>query len=74
MLKEAGCSKDFSTLVGRMKVSVKLVTKKNAQKSTDSTIAQNGKEPEGRFQKAGAKSENIEGVRVAKRYCCVSSQ
>ena len=74
----AGCSKDFSTLVGRMKVSVKLVTKKKAQKSTDSTIAQNGKGSAGRSQRLsekGAKSENIEeGTEVAKRYCNAPSQ
>ena len=33
---------DFSTLVGRMKVSVKLVTKRKAQKNTGFTSAQSG--------------------------------
>ena len=35
--KEAGCRKDFSTLVGRMRMSVKLVTKRKAQKITGYT-------------------------------------
>ena len=47
---KAGCSKDSSTLVGRMKVNAKLVTRRNAQTSTGSTIAQNGTRLDGRFQ------------------------
>ena len=49
--KMAGSSNDFSTLVGRMKVKVKPVTKRKAQKSTGSTIAQNGTRSDGRFQR-----------------------
>ena len=41
-MKEAGCRKDSSTLVGRMKVNAKPDTRRKAQKSTGSTIAQNG--------------------------------
>ena len=40
--KEDGCRTDSSTLVGRMKVNAKLATQRKAQKSTDSTNAQNG--------------------------------
>ena len=42
--KEDGCRIDFSTLVGGMRVSAKTVTRKKAQKSTGSTIVQNGTE------------------------------
>ena len=49
--KEVGCRRSFSTLVGRMKVNAKLVTKRKVQKSTGSTIAQNGTRTEGRSQR-----------------------
>ena len=52
--KEDGSKRDFSALVGRMKVSAEFVTKRKAQKSTGSTIAQKSLK---------------EGVHVAKRYC-----
>ena len=39
--KEAGCRTNSSTLDGRTKDSVKLVTKRKAQKNTGSTTAQN---------------------------------
>ena len=43
LLLEGGwIQKDFSTLVGRMRVRVKLVTKRKAQKNTGYTFAQNG--------------------------------
>ena len=60
--KEAGCRKDSSTLVGRMKVSAKLVTRRKAQRSTGFTIAQNGTWSDGRSQ------------RLAKRYCNAPTQ
>ena len=56
---EAGCSKDISTLVGRMKVSVKLATKKKARTSTDSTIAQNGNGSEGRSQRLSESGKKV---------------
>ena len=71
--KEAGCRKDFSTLVGQMKANAKLVTKRKVQKSTDSTIVhvvnevrrQNPRGP----QEVGTQSENVEdGMALAKRY------
>ena len=61
--KEAGCSKDSSTLVGRMKVNAKLVTRRKAQKSTGSAIAQNGTRSDGRFrslQKVGTKKRQLQ--------------
>ena len=39
---EVGCRRSFLTLVVRMKVSAMLVTRRKVQKSTGSTIAQNG--------------------------------
>ena len=76
--KEDGCRRNSSTLVGQMKVNVKLVTRRKAQKSTGFTIArmvrgQTG-DPRG-LQAVGAKRENLkEGVEVAKRYCNASTQ
>ena len=56
-------------------MSVKLATKNKAQKSTGSTIAQNGKGSEERSQKLSETGSNVEkGVEVAKRYCHASSQ
>ena len=52
--KEAVCRKDFSTLVGQMKVNVKLVTKRKVQKSTGFAIVQVG-------MKSGAKSQRSAG-------------
>ena len=40
--RRLGAEQDFSTSVGRTKVSVQLVTKRKVQKSTFSAIAQNG--------------------------------
>ena len=48
--KEAGCRNDSSTLVGRMRVSAKSVTRRKGQKSTGSAIVENGTELDGRFQ------------------------
>ena len=61
--KEAGCSKDFSTLVGRMKVNAKLVTRRKAQKNTFSTTAQNGMNSERRSQRlteSGSKKPKLQ--------------
>ena len=77
--KEAGCRKDFSTLVGQMKVSAKHVTRRKAQKSTGftplpRTVRGQTGDPTG-FQKVGAKSENLkEGVGMAKRFCNAYTQ
>ena len=49
--KEGGFRKDFSILVGQMKVSAKHVTKRKAQKSSGSTIAQNGTRSDVRSQR-----------------------
>ena len=49
--KELGCRRNSWTLVGQVKVNVKLVTRRKAQKSTGSTIAQNGTSSDGRFQR-----------------------
>ena len=61
-----------------MKVNAKLVTRRKAQKSTGSTIAQNGTKSDGRsqgFQKVVAKSENFKGgVEMAKGYGDASTQ
>ena len=67
---EAGCRGNSSTLVGRIKSECQACHK--AQKSTGfATVPGN---PRG-FQKVGAESENIqEGVEVAERYYCASSQ
>ena len=48
---EAGCRKDFSTLVGRMKVNAEPATRRKTQKSTGSTTTQNGAKSDGRFQR-----------------------
>ena len=61
--KEVGCRKDFSTLVGQMKMSVKPVTKRKAQKSKSSTIAQNSTRLDGRSQrpsKSGSKTRELQ--------------
>ena len=61
--KEAGCSKDYSTLVGRMRVSAKLVTKRTAQKSTGSTTAQKGTKSDEGFQRhseSGSKKPKLQ--------------
>ena len=61
--KEAGCRNDSSTLVGRMRVSAKSVTRRKGQKSTGSAIVENGTVDSRCFQKVGANSENLkEGV------------
>ena len=57
----AGCRRDFSTFIGRMTVSVKLVTKRKAQKSTGSTIAHNGTRSDGRFQEPTANGSRKRG-------------
>ena len=54
----AGSRKDYSTLVGQMKASAKRVTKRKAQKSTGSTIAQNGTRSDVRFQKLSEGGSN----------------
>ena len=76
--KEAGCRKDSSTLVGRMKVNVKLVARRKAQKAQASHCPEwyeARREISEAFRKVGARSENLkEEVEVAKRYCCASSQ
>ena len=76
--KEAGCRQDSSTLVGQMKVNVKLVTRRKAQKSTGFTVAENGTRSDGRSQRlseSGSKSENLkEGVEMAKWHCDASTQ
>ena len=71
--KEAWRRKDCSTLAGRTTVQAKPATKRQAQKSTDSTIVQNGTKYDAgdsrSLQKVGAESENLkEGVEVAKGY------
>ena len=58
--KEAGCRKDSSTLVGRIKGSAKPAIRRKAQKSTGSTTVQNGTTSDGRFQRlseSGSKKE-----------------
>ena len=47
---EVGCRRNSSTLVGQMKVNVKLATRRKAQKSTGSTVVRVG-------MKSGAKSQ-----------------
>ena len=46
-------------LVGRLKVNVKLVTRRKAQKNTSSTTAQNGTRSDGRSQRRGAKCQKF---------------
>ena len=80
LLLEGGwCSKGFSTLVGRMEVSVKRVTKqKRYRKAQTQPLPRMARDQKGDprvFQKVGAKSENVEGgVEVAKRYCHASCE
>ena len=47
----AGCSRDSSTQVGRMKVNVEPVTRRKAQKNTGSTTAQSGTKSNGGFRR-----------------------
>ena len=63
--KEAGCRKDYWTLVGQMKASPKCVRKRKARNQTRDSRC---------FQKVVAKSDNIKGVDMAKRYCNASTQ
>ena len=49
--RRLGAEKTLRHWLGQMKVSVKLVTKRKAQKSTGSTIAQNGTKSEGISQR-----------------------
>ena len=49
--RKLGCRSDSSTLVGQMTVSAKHVTKRKAQNSTGSTIAQNGTKSDVRSQR-----------------------
>ena len=42
---------DYSILVGRMSVNVKLARRRKAQRSTGSTTVQNGTKSDGRFQR-----------------------
>ena len=56
------CRRSFLTLVGRMRVNAKLVTRRKVQKSMGSTIAQNGTRSEGRFQRlsvSGSKKREL---------------
>ena len=55
--KEARRRKDSSTSVGRRKVNAKPITRRKAQKSTGSTIAQNGTKSDGGSQKLPRKWE-----------------
>ena len=78
LLLEGGWVQQRLFDVGRMKVSVKLVTKKKVQKSIGSTIVQNGKRSERRSHKlleSGSKNEDFkERVEVAKMYRRESSE
>ena len=68
--------------IGQMKVSAKLVTRRKAQKSTGSTIAQNGTKPDGRSQRlseSGSKKREPQkgsgsGKEVFSRIFSVESQ
>ena len=56
--KEVGRRRNSSIVVGRMKVSVKHVTKRTARKSTGLVIAQSGKGSEGRSQRLSESGSN----------------
>ena len=77
--KEAGCRKDYSTLVGRMKVNANHVRRRKAQKKHRLYHCPKWYEvrrgiPEA-FRKWEQKSEDFkDGVVMTKRYCFASSQ
>ena len=71
--KHHNVAKKIFLVGGRIPVNVKLARKRKEQKSTGCTTAQNG--TKSGIQEGGTKSKNIkEGMEVAKRYCCASSQ
>ena len=70
--KEIGCSEDFSTSVGRMKVNAKHVTRRKVQQRIGCSIAQYGTRPEGiskRPSVSGSKKRKLRRkMEVAKEY------
>ena len=71
--KVVGCRNDSSTLVGRMKESAKLATRMKAQKSTGSTIVQNGTKSDEGFLLSENGSKKREHQRMSGRGKEVSS-